>query len=135
DWDEVLAQLPDRKPPRRAELTVGYRIPAPLLEPASRVLRLAAPGLQPPSAVREHGDPPRWVASASADALPGAVVDAVREEVTQVGTGNVAVICPASLTEALDQALSASGLEHGRAPRDGLEHQITLVPVGYVKGL
>jgi DNA helicase IV len=135
DWDEVLSQLPDRKPARRAELTVGYRIPAPLLEPASRVLRLAAPGLQPPSAVREQGVPPRWIASSSDDALLGDVVDAVRHEVSEVVTGNVAVICPASLTDRLDEALGGAGLAHGRAPRDGLERQITLVPVGYVKGL
>src|SRR5690606_22529362 len=25
-WDEILEHLPDRRPPRRAELTVGYRI-------------------------------------------------------------------------------------------------------------
>ena len=29
DWHEILDHLPDRRPPRRAELTVGYRLPAP----------------------------------------------------------------------------------------------------------
>ena len=29
DWDEVLDQLPDRRPARRTELTIGYRLPAP----------------------------------------------------------------------------------------------------------
>ena len=28
-WQEILDHLPDRRPPRRAELTVGYRLPAP----------------------------------------------------------------------------------------------------------
>jgi DNA helicase IV len=135
DWREVLAHLPDKKPARRAELTVGYRIPAPLLEPAARVLAVAAPELRPPSAVREQGEPPRQVASPSLDALRGDVVDAVRWELREVGTGNVAVVCPASLTDAIDEALAGAGIGHGRAPRDGLEHQVTLVPVGYVKGL
>jgi DNA helicase IV len=135
DWDEVLAHLPEKKAPRRAELTVGYRIPAPLLDPAARVLRVAAPGLRPPSAVREQGTPPRWVRSASGEALLGDVLDAVRQEIAEVGNGNIAVICPGSLTDVLDDALSAAGLSHGRAPRDGLEHQITLVPTAYVKGL
>lgn len=135
NWDEVLAQLPQNKPARRAELTVGYRIPAALLEPAARVLRLAAPGLRPPSAVREQGVPPRWIRSSSSEALLGDAVDAVRHERAEVGNGNIAVICPASLTDDLDEALTGAGLKHGRAPRDGLEHQITLVPIAYVKGL
>jgi DNA helicase IV len=116
-------------------MTVGYRIPAPLLAPAARVLAVAAPDLRPPSAVREQGEAPRMVASPSIEALLGDVVDAVRHEIDEIGTGNVAVICPGSLTDALDGALAGAGLEHGRAPRDGLERQITLVPVGYVKGL
>ena len=29
DWDEVLEQLPDRRPARRTELTIGYRLPGP----------------------------------------------------------------------------------------------------------
>ncbi|MEM9566274.1 MAG: UvrD-helicase domain-containing protein, partial [Actinomycetota bacterium] len=32
DWDEILEHLPDRREPRRAELTVGYRIPAPVMD-------------------------------------------------------------------------------------------------------
>jgi DNA helicase IV len=135
DWDEVLDHLPEKKPARRAELTVGYRIPAPLLAPAAQVLTVAAPDLQPPSAVREQGTPPRWVASGSSDALCGDVVDAVRRELADVGNGNIAVICPPSLTDALGDALEVAGIAHGRAPRDGLDHQVTLIPVGYVKGL
>jgi len=135
DWEEVLSHLPQRKPPRREELTVGYRIPASLLEPAARVLPYAAPGLTPPTAVRTQGDPPRWVPVESTDALVGEVLDTVRHELAEVGAGNVAIICPASLTAPLDRALDASDLDHGRAPRDGLDHQLTLVPVNYVKGL
>jgi DNA helicase IV len=47
-WDEILEHLPDRRPPRTVELTVGYRIPASLMTLASRVLREAAPQLRPP---------------------------------------------------------------------------------------
>ena len=55
DWDEILDHLPDRRPARRAELTVGYRIPAPNMELAARVLRVAAPDLAPPRSIREDG--------------------------------------------------------------------------------
>ncbi len=61
DWDEILAQLPDRRPARRAELTIGYRIPAPNMELAARVLRVAAPDLAPPRSIREDGSTPRFV--------------------------------------------------------------------------
>ena len=29
DWEEILEHLPDRRPARRAELTIGYRLPRP----------------------------------------------------------------------------------------------------------
>ncbi len=58
DWDEILRLLPDRRPSRRAELTVGYRIPAPNMALAAKVLAVAAPGLRPPRSVREDGRPP-----------------------------------------------------------------------------
>ncbi len=135
DWDEVLSQLPQKKPARRAELTVGYRIPASLMRPAVQVLRVAAPELTPPRAVREHGESPAAVRVDDPAELEAAVIGAVRDEMDAVGTGNVAVIVPRSLVELLDRAFLEAGLEHGRAPRDGLEHQVTLVPVGYVKGL
>ncbi len=135
DWSEVLEHLPDKRPPRRAELTVGYRIPAPLMALAGRVLLEAAPELAPPEAVRSQGTPPRIVRSPGPDALDGDVVDAVRDSLDSVGGGNVAVIAPSSMVDRLHAALEAAGVDHGLAPRDGLEHQVTLVPVGYVKGL
>lgn len=135
DWNEVLGHLPQKKPTRWAELTVGYRIPARLMQPAVEVLRAAAPELTPPRAVREHGDPPTVTRVREPAGLASAVVATVRAEVAAVGSGNLAVIVPGSLLEPVDEALRGAGLEYGRAPRDGLEHQVTVVPVGYVKGL
>src|SRR5206468_2161325 len=98
-WDEILAFLPDRRPPRRAELTIGYRIPAPNMELASRVLRVAAPDLSPPRSIRQAGQVPRLVRAASVDALGDAVAAATQVELAEVGAGNVAVIVPTSLVE------------------------------------
>ena len=53
DWGEVLAHLPDRRPARVVELTIGYRIPGQIMAMANRILRLAAPQIVPPDAVRE----------------------------------------------------------------------------------
>src|SRR4051794_24520501 len=93
DWDEVLRLLPQRREPRRAELTVGYRIPAPNMALAARVLTEAAPGLRPPRPARQEGGPPLVVQAGAAD-LGATVAQAVRDELAEVGSGNVAVICP-----------------------------------------
>ncbi|CAN5829090.1 AAA family ATPase [soil metagenome] len=133
-WDEVLDHLPERREPRRAELTVGYRLPGATMALAARVLAVAAHDVAAPTSVREGGDPPRIVAARRAE-LAGCVVAAVRIEIEAVGNGNVAVICPASLAEPLSMALIGAGIDHGRASEAGLDHQVTVVPVGLVKGL
>ncbi len=134
DWASVLEHLPDRRPPRRAELTVGYRVPGPIMDLAAKVLRVAAPGLRPPTSIRHVGDEP--IISACTDAeLDLEVVDAVRRELKAVGSGNVAVVVPGSLADRLDAALGDHGVEHGRATRQGLDRQVTIVPTSLVKGL
>src|SRR3954452_7245009 len=111
-WDEILAHLPDRRPARRAELTIGYRIPAPNMELAARVLRVAAPELSPPRSIRQAGAGPRLI-SVSGDELGAAVAAAALAEAEEVGGGNVAVIAPASLVEAVSAGLTAAGVSFG----------------------
>ena len=137
DWSEILEHLPDRRPPRRAELTVGYRIPGPAMDLAARVLTRAAPDLAPPVSVRTEGDPPRFVATdpAAGEQLVDRLVETVVDEARASGVGNVAVVCPRSLYEEVVDGFVSAGVEIGRAPRDGLDHQITAVPVNLVKGL
>ncbi len=132
DWDEVLEHLPDRKPPRRAELTVGYRIPGPTMDLAARILVHAAPDLKPPTSVRSDGDEPKFVSCP--DILEGTVDNALLQT-GEGGVGNVAIIAPSSLYEDIIATFEGRGVTVGRAPRDGLKHQITVVPVNLVKGL
>jgi DNA helicase IV len=134
NWDEILDHLPDRKPSRRAELTIGYRLPAPIMSLASRVLRYAAPDLDPPSSVREDGDEPRVVV-APAGALASTLAAEVAAELEAVGVGNVAVICPGAMTAEVNGILEDAGISFGQATRHGLDVQVTVVPVGLVKGL
>jgi DNA helicase IV len=133
-WDEVLAHLPQKKPARRAELTLGYRLPAPNMALAARVLRVAAPELTPPRSIREDGAPPTIV-HVPAATLADAVVAATLDELAAVDPGQVAVVCPDSLVEPVVAALTAAGVDHGRATRHGLDQQVTVVPVHLVKGL
>ena len=135
DWHEILALLPQKRPARREELTVGYRIPGPNMELAARVLAVSAPDLTPPRSVRQDGRPPRLTAVADGTALGPVVAQAVRDEIEAVGNGNVAVICPASRVDEASAALTAVGIDHGVAIEQGLNHQVTVVPVGIVKGL
>jgi DNA helicase IV len=133
-WDDVLVHLPSRRGARRADLSIGYRTPAPLMSLANRVLAEAAPGLDPPRAVREDGDEPEVVATGRAerDARVAALAAAERDV---VGEGNVAVIAPDSLLPGLAAALTEAGVEHGEATRTGIDAQVNLVPVRLVKGL
>ncbi|MEZ5143048.1 MAG: AAA family ATPase [Acidimicrobiales bacterium] len=135
DWDEILEHLPDRRPPHRAELTIGYRLPEPIMALAARVLAEAAPDLAPPRSVRQDGDPPAVVTVGPDDDLARAAVAAAVAARDAVGLGNVAVICPESHVEALVEALEEAGVAFGRATRHGLDARITVVPVGLVKGL
>ncbi|MGK2949395.1 MAG: HelD family protein [Acidimicrobiales bacterium] len=134
DWQEVLDQLPDRRPARRTELTIGYRLPGPNMALATKVLALAAPDLTPPSSVRQEGDEPRFV-EAEAGRIGAAAVEQALIERDEVHPGSVAVIVPDSLVGVVGHAFDEAGVAFGRAARNGLNSQITLVPVSLVKGL
>jgi DNA helicase IV len=134
DWREVLEQLPDRRPARRTELTIGYRLPGPNMALATKVLALAAPDLTPPSSVRQEGDEPRFVEAATGT-IGAATVEQALLERAEVDPGSVAVIVPDSLLGVVGHAFDEAGVEFGRASRNGLNSQITLVPVSLVKGL
>ncbi|MEL6982193.1 MAG: UvrD-helicase domain-containing protein [Actinomycetota bacterium] len=135
DWQEVLDHLPERREPRRTELTVGYRIPAPVMDLAAKVLALAAPDLKPPVAVRSEGDPPEMVVADSIEQLHETVVRQAVAESERPGVGNVAVVVPRGRYRELVEAFESAGVTIGSAPRDGLDHPITAVPVNLVKGL
>ena len=136
-WDEILEHLPHKRPGQRAELTIGYRIPGPTMDLAARVLREAAPDLQPPDAVRKAGDAPRLIAVDGTDpaGLAAHVAEVAAQERDAVDPGSVAVIAPSTLVDEVAAGLEAAGVEFGRAARNGLESRVTLVPVSLVKGL
>ena len=136
DWDSILEHLPDRRPATRHELTVGYRIPGPLMDLAADVLAEAAPDLAPPRSVRADGDVPRFVELAEdPDRKLDGLADVVRSELDAVGAGNVAVIAANSQAVDVEDALERAGLSFGRPTRRGLDAQVAVVPVELVKGL
>jgi DNA helicase IV len=60
-WDDVLAYLGSPEGAELAELDLGYRVPAPIIEFANQLLPEAAPDVRPSRSVREWGDAPEVV--------------------------------------------------------------------------
>ena len=133
-WEDVISQLPQstKHEPIRKELTTGYRIPAPAMELAARVLTEAAPGLSPPIAIRNEGTAP---IINQVDDLVSAVPEAIDRELAEIGEGNIAVVVPRSLLESITEGLEAADTDFGTASRSGLDRQVAVVPVQLVKGL
>jgi DNA helicase IV len=134
DWDDILQHLPITRGSRVIGLSVGYRIPAQIMELANKVMMAATPSLRAPTSVRAGDEHPEFVHVGSNELL-AAVVGATKELDADVGDGNIAVVVPDAMFDAVSNALAAAGIEHGRATRSGLEMGITVVPVSVVKGL
>lgn len=132
DWEDVLRFLPDRKPSRVIGLSVGYRIPAQIMELANRVMAAATPGLRAPESVRVGDAAPRIN---RVDDLIGGVVEEVAFLRADMRSGSVAVVAPDDLCDLISDALTAAGFDHGRAASSGLDQSLTVVPVSVVKGL
>ncbi len=153
-WDSVIEHLPGDKDPRFAELTIGYRLPEPIMDVAAKVLDAAMPGLVPPQSIRTEGRPPRFVPVVAHQAPPSgngqgngqdgdpsharltaAVVGEVKAELSVLANGNLAVICHNALADAISEALTSADIDHGLVYERGLESRVTIVPVELVKGL
>jgi DNA helicase IV len=135
DWDDVLAYLPDRKPARVVGLSVGYRIPAQIMELADRVMVAATPQLRSPRAVRVGEAAPNIVSIAGNGDFAAAIAEATAKMAAELPAGNVAVVVADSMADEISGFLERAGIEHGRATRTGLDDPITVVPVSVVKGL
>ena len=135
NWDGIVDALSHKSGTRFSQLTVGYRLPQPTMDVAIRLLRDTQFGFNPPVAVREAGDEPRFVHVGIPARLPAMVVALVRAELEKLGSGNLAVIVPDTHLKTMSESLHSSGIGHGLVDAGALEDQVTLVPVSLVKGL
>ncbi|MCP3991068.1 MAG: AAA family ATPase [Actinomycetia bacterium] len=119
---------------RQAELTVGYRVPAAILDIANRLLTEAAPEVTPAQSVRQGGDPPLVVRVEAGDieATVAAEVKALYQR-----TASVAVVALEHRLDGLAAALQAAGLPSDRVGGAGLpgHEAVALVDPPTVKGL
>jgi DNA helicase IV len=123
--DETLAG----KPRRRFTLTTNYRNPAEIADVASRILAQAAPGTEPPVAVRSTGVEPRFAAVAVEDALGGAARAEVRRLLDEV-EGTVGIVVPMDRREEARSWIDGLGeraVALGSLEAKGLEYDATVV--------
>ncbi|MFY1678504.1 HelD family protein [Streptomyces sp. WMMC905] len=121
--DEALGT----RPRRLFRLTVNYRNPAEIAEPASRVLALAMPGSEPPSAVRSTGVAPRFVAVENS---LGGTVRAEAERLLGLVEGTVGVVVAMDRRREAGTWLAGAGdrvVALGSLEAKGLEYDATVV--------
>ena len=114
-WDAAIAHLGAPPTAQRADLDLGYRVPASIMDMANGLLAEAAPGVTPCRSVRVGGREPTFLAvdgdrnresegddgGGGGEALAAAVRDAVTDLVAAWST--VGVIVPPALRAAVDK--------------------------------
>ncbi|MGW1269588.1 HelD family protein [Streptomyces sp. NPDC002491] len=121
--DEALGT----RPRRRFQLTVNYRNPAEIAELAARVLALAMPGTESPSAVRSTGVVPRFTAAR------GSLASTARAEAERLLArvdGTVGVVVAMNRREEARRWLAGLGdrvVALGSLEAKGLEYDATVV--------
>jgi DNA helicase IV len=134
DGEEPLWYRVD-PPPQTLHSPPPVATPATLAEPVAEELFPLEPAT-PPSPTRAVGSArPGESTGAGVGSLVAKVVEVATNEHGLVSPGHVGIVVPRSLVEVVNAALEASGLEYGRADRQGLEAPVTLVPVASAKGL
>jgi DNA helicase IV len=122
--DEALGS----RPRRRFTLTVNYRNPAEIAELAAKVLALAMPGSESPSAVRSTGVEPRFV-TAQRDTL-ARTVRAEAARLLDLVDGTVGVVVAMNRREEAARWLAGLGdrvVALGSLEAKGLEYDATVV--------
>ena len=143
-WSAVLAALTEHLAEislsdepvavRETELTVGYRVPAAILEVANRLLVEAAPEVTPARSVRPGGDPPLLL-SVNEEEVEATVVFEVAA--LRARTVSVVVVAMEHRLDGLVSALERAGLPADRVGGGGLpgHEAVALLDPLAVKGL
>ncbi|GAQ63600.1 HelD family protein [Streptomyces scabiei] len=122
--DEALGS----RPRRRFTLTVNYRNPAEIAELAAKVLALAMPGSQSPSAVRSTGVEPRFVTAARETLARTVRTEAAR--LLDLVDGTVGVVVAMNRRDEAARWLAGLGdrvVALGSLEAKGLEYDATVV--------
>jgi DNA helicase IV len=115
-----------------AELTIGYRVPEPILEQANRLLPYTGVDATASRSVRREGDPPTWVVTTS-DVLGPAVGDAVRS--VKHHHRLTGVVAPVELHDRVSAGLAGAGFVAVDHVHDLGHDDVPLFGPEQVKGL
>ncbi|HEX3714127.1 MAG TPA: ATP-binding domain-containing protein [Trebonia sp.] len=136
-WPALLAHLGKPEAAVR-ELDVGYRVPRQILDFASRLLPVIAPGLSPAKSLRADRDALRLVPVAAGDLGQRLAAECVT---ALGGAGSVAVIAADQQAAEVAAALQDAGLgfsvlgDAGDSGGPAAGQRLTVVPVTLAKGL
>ncbi|WP_328538482.1 HelD family protein [Streptomyces sp. NBC_00344] len=124
---EARDQALGSRPRRQFTLTVNYRNPAEIAELASKVLALAMPGMESPSAVRSTGVEPRF--AVAGDDLARSVREEAQRLLERVD-GTIGVVVAMNRREQARKWLAGLGervVALGSLEAKGLEYDATVV--------
>ncbi|CAN5589223.1 AAA family ATPase [soil metagenome] len=131
DWDEALGHLCVQAS-EVAHLTIGYRVPAPILDVANRLLPHTQVATAASRSVRADGDAPSVRLVTPAD-LAAAVADEVR--LVRHRHRNTGVVAPIDLHPAIAAALTAVGFNACDRVHDLAASDVPVFHAEAVKGL
>ncbi len=131
-WDDALVDLSWPPSAQVEELELGYRVPAPVLDVANRLLPEVAPGVRPSRSVREDGRAPVFV-TVGPDLLGAAVAELAAEAASR--WASVGLIAPDPHLAVVRKALDQIGLDVGEGLRAGPGHVVSLLAPLQAKGL
>jgi DNA helicase IV len=140
DWDEALRHLTRAARATKAaavkgtveHLTIGYRVPGPILDVANRLLPLTEVSTVASTSVRVEGEAPSFH-SATTDELASTVAAIVHD--VRHRHHNSGVVAPERLTGELTVALATCGLRAASRVQDLARDEVPIFSAEEVKGL
>lgn len=132
NWAEVRDLLQTgAAEPQHAELTLGYRAPGRVLDFASRLLPVAAPGVTPTSSIRQGRTEPTLRAVSPEEVPAAALAEAYA---LTADHALIALLAPEELLPELAR-LARRHDDVGLLERDAMSRPVTIVPAPAAKGL
>ncbi|MBO2447506.1 AAA family ATPase [Actinomadura barringtoniae] len=128
-WEDVLRHLGQEG--EVTELTLGFRVPGPVLDFAARLLPVVAPELEVPRSLRAGV---QALTIQRVTDLDEGAVQAARAALAR--EGSVGLIVPDAAIKAYSAALTGAGVEHGvLSPESAETDRLLIVPATLAKGL
>lgn len=131
-WSDVFAHLgPNGSTGIIADLTIGYRVPEPVLSVANRLLPLTAVDATESRSVRTDGDAPRWVLASTDLASRVAAETSTVKKLHKV----MGIVAPARLHDAIGEHVAVYGLAAVQHVHDLEPSDVPVFEAHAVKGL